>query len=544
MNARQWWVATAVVCTSMAMAGCGGGSNTAVTSDKHVILISVDGMHQSDLTGYVAAHPDSALAKLSARGISFTDAQTPVPSDSFPGLLAQVTGGTPKTTGVYYDDSYAHDLLAPGTTNCAGVKPGGVVAFTEDLDKDTSKIDGGQGLPNLPDGVLKMTSDPNTVIDQAKLPVNPTTCSPVTPGKYLKVNTVFSVIHEAGRRSAWSDKHPAYAILNGPGGLTIDDLFTPEIDSSPTGSADADSWADDNALTQRYDTYKVDAVVNEVGGKDHSGTTEAGVPALLGMNFQSVSTAEKLAKSGGQPGGYGPDGKTPGPVLASALTFVDTQIGRVIDTVDKADLTDSTTVIVSAKHGQAPMKPDTLTRVDDGAIIDAINTEWAKTHPDVTELIAHSVDDDAMIMWLADRSPEAASFVKNQIAATNGVGTDINGNPKPFTASGTDHIYAGSDAATFFGAAPGDQRVPDLYATTQPGTVFTSKTAKIAEHGGDTPADRNVPLIVSGPGITHASDTSAVSTAQIAPTILARLNLDPQKLQAVVAEHTAVLPGT
>jgi hypothetical protein len=156
----------------------------------------------------------------------------------------------------------------------------------------------------------------------------------------------------------------------------------------------------------------------------------------------------------------------------------------------------------------------------------------------------HSVDDDAMIMWLADRSPEAATFVKDRLAASTGVGTDINGNPKPFTASGTDRIYAGAEAATFFGAEAGDQRVPDIYATTQAGTVFTSKTAKIAEHGGVTPADRNVPLIVAGPGITHSTDNSAISTAQIAPTILARLDLDPQKLQAVVAEHTAVLPGT
>lgn len=544
VNTRKWWVTAVVVCTSTVMAGCGGGSNTATKPENHVVLVSVDGMHQADLVGYVAAHPDSALAKLSARGVSFSDAQTPVPSDSFPGLLAQVTGGTPKTTGVYYDDSYAHDLLPPGTTHCAGAKPGGAVSFTEELDKDTSKIDGGQGLPGLPDGVLKMTSDPTKVLDQAKLPVNPATCSPVMPGDYLKVNTVFSVIHDAGRRTAWSDKHPAYAILNGPGGSTIDDLFTPEIDSSPTGSADTDTWADDNALTQRYDTYKVDAVVNEVGGKDHSGVTDTGVPALLGMNFQSVSTAEKLTKSGGQPGGYGPDGQTPGPVLASALGFVDTQIGRMVNAVDKAGLTDSTTFIVSAKHGQAPMKPETLTRVDDGAIIDAINAEWAKTHPEVAELIVHSVDDDAMIMWLADRSPEAATFVKDRLAASTGVGTDINGNPKPFTASGTDRIYAGAEAATFFGAKAGDQRVPDVYATTQAGTVFTSKTAKIAEHGGVTPADRNVPLIVAGPGIAHAEDNSAVSTAQIAPTILARLDLDPQKLQAVVAEHTAVLPRT
>ncbi|MDT5112301.1 MAG: hypothetical protein QOE20_4191 [Mycobacterium sp.] len=539
-------MATAI-CMCVAAAGCAGGGTgsggSADASDKHVVLISVDGMHATDLAGFVTTHPQSALAKLAGRAANFTGAQTPVPSDSFPGLLAQVTGGTPKTTGVYYDDSYAHDLLAPGTTSCTGVKPGAAVSFTEELDKDTTKIDGGQGLSNLPDGVLQMTANPTEVIDQAKLPVDPTTCKAMTPGDYLKVNTVFSVLHEAGRATAWSDKHPAYAILNGPGATTIDDLFTPEVDSSPEGTKDSDTWTDDNALTQRYDAFKVDAVVNELGGKDHSGSHQGSVPALLGMNFQSVSTAEKLATSGGQAGGYGPDGQTPGPVLASALTFVDRQVGRIVDAIGKGGLADTTTVILSAKHGQSPMNPQTLTRIDDGAIVDGINAEWAKGHPETPTLIVHSVNDDAMIMWLADRSPEAAKFVADRLSAARGDGTDIDGKPKPFMASGTERVYAGADAATFFGAAPGDARVPDVYASTQPGTVYTSGT-KIAEHGGTTPADRNVPLLVAGPGITHHDDASAIGTAQIAPTILKRLDLDPQKLQAVVAEHTQALPGT
>lgn len=153
------------------------------------------------------------------------------------------------------------------------------------------------------------------------------------------------------------------------------------------------------------------------------------------------------------------------------------------------------------------------------------------------------VNDDAMIMWLADRSPAAAAFVKERLASGTGEGTDIAGNPKPFTASGTDKIYAGAESAAFFGSAPSDPRVPDLYATTQPGTVYTGGTSKIAEHGGVTAADRNVPLIVAGPGISHRFDAAEVTTTQIAPTILERLHLDPQMLQAVVAEHTAPLPG-
>jgi predicted AlkP superfamily pyrophosphatase or phosphodiesterase len=73
---------------------------------RHVLLISVDGLHGTDASRWMTAHPDSALAELAAHGVTYSDAHTPTPSDSFPGLVALVTGGSPKSTGVYYDDSY------------------------------------------------------------------------------------------------------------------------------------------------------------------------------------------------------------------------------------------------------------------------------------------------------------------------------------------------------------------------------------------------------------------------------------------------------
>jgi len=69
---------------------------------KHVLLISVDGMHALDLTNYVSSHPDSTLAQLSSHGVTFDNAATSQPSDSFPGLSALVTGGSPTTAGFWY----------------------------------------------------------------------------------------------------------------------------------------------------------------------------------------------------------------------------------------------------------------------------------------------------------------------------------------------------------------------------------------------------------------------------------------------------------
>jgi Type I phosphodiesterase / nucleotide pyrophosphatase len=84
----------------------------------HVLLLSVDGLHQQDLARYVQSHPNSTLAKLSHLGSAYTNASTSKPSDSFPGLLSMVTGGSPRSTGVFYDDSYDRNLSAPGS-NCA-----------------------------------------------------------------------------------------------------------------------------------------------------------------------------------------------------------------------------------------------------------------------------------------------------------------------------------------------------------------------------------------------------------------------------------------
>ena len=97
------------------------------TKTKHVLLISVDGMHQSDLNWYVANHPNSELARLATGGAEYTNAQTPDPSDSDPGGTGLMTGADPKTLGIYYDDEYSHGVFPPGTTNCSGPVPGGNV---------------------------------------------------------------------------------------------------------------------------------------------------------------------------------------------------------------------------------------------------------------------------------------------------------------------------------------------------------------------------------------------------------------------------------
>jgi arylsulfatase A-like enzyme len=512
----------------------------------HVLLISVDGLHETDLAWYVARHPDSALGKLVSHGVRYTNAQAPFPSDSFPGMVAQVTGGNPKTTGVYYDDTWNHALLPAGTTKCTGVAPGVEVTYFEQLDKNPLSLDAGQGLAGLPDSILNMTANPIDVIDPTQLPVDPATCKPVYPNQYLKVNTVFEVARAAGLRTAWSDKHPAYVILSGPSGTGVQDYFTPEINSS-VSVVDGPDFTKDNGATQFYDSFKVQAVINEINGFDHSGKHFVGTPAIFGMNFQTVSTAEKLPT-----GGYMADGVTPNGLLEGALNYINNQIAAMQAAIKHRDLQDSTTIILSAKHGQSPNTPSALTRINDGTIIDQLNAAWkAAGHSD--DLVAFAVNDDGWLMWTNDRSQAATDFARNFLLSYNGKGdksdgkakaTDIQGNPKAYTGAGLSTIYSGAAAAAFMGVPAGDPRVPDVIGIAEYGTVYTGGTGKIAEHGGDNPQDRDVALIVSGGEVPEGKVvTASVETTQIAPTILDLLGLNPQSLQAVKAEGTKVLPG-
>lgn len=524
-------------------AGARSSSDTDRPAAEHVLLLSVDGLHQSDLEWYVAHFPTSALAALVRGGTEYRNASTPFPSDSFPGMIAQVSGGNPRTAGVYYDDSYNRRLLPAGTTDCSGVVPGAEVALAENLDKDVTRIDAGQGLSGLPDSILHMTGHPLSVIDRSQLPVDPKTCRPVLPNQYLQTNTIFDVAYAHGMRTAWSDKHPACQILNGPNRLAIADEFTPEINSAAIGYPAGDDWTNDNAATQQYDGYKVHAVLNQIDGYDHSRSHRVGEPAIFGMNFQSVSTAQKLPTSNGRDGGYLPGGTVPGPVLRGALRFVDSSVGAMVSELYGTGHAHDTTIILSAKHGQSPTQPEALRRVDDGAIIDAINAGWTQSHPGAQPLVAFSVDDDLMLLWLSNRSSAATSYVKSYLLSHSAAANTIGGSATSVGSSGLRRVAAGAAAANLFGVAVPEPRHPDIIGLVQHGVVYTGKMSKIAEHGGNDAQDRHVPILVVGAGVARGMTVSgAVETTRIAPTILRLLGLDPHQLRSVRIEGTRALP--
>ena len=122
----------------------------------------------------------------------------------------------------------------------------------------------------------------------------------------------------------------------------MDDLYTPEIAANGT--------TDSVAKTETYDDLKVQAILNQIDGLDHTGANKVGAPALFGMNFQAVSVGQKLAGVG-----YGDLYATPTNGLADALAHTDQSIGKMLSKLQANGLTASTLVVITAKHGQTPV---------------------------------------------------------------------------------------------------------------------------------------------------------------------------------------------
>ncbi|WP_329741906.1 alkaline phosphatase family protein [Dyella sp. A6] len=485
-------IARAVVAASALCGGLSMAMPATAAPIRHVLLISVDGLHALDLRNYIRIHPDSNLAALAKGGIEYTRANTVVPADSFPGLLALVTGGTPAVTGVYYDNTWDRSL-APPTGPCSAV--GAHVLYNEKVDAP-----GGHG------------------IDASKLPRDPAHgCRPVYPWQYLRVNTVFNVVRAAGGYTAWADKHPAYAIVQGPSGNGVEDLYTPEIGLDGEGHPDTDAITASIARTETYDTGKMQAVIHEVDGYRHDGTTRAPVPTLFGLNLQSVNVAEKLA-------GYQDADGTPTPSLDAALTHVDNLIGQLMHALVKRHLDRDTLVIVTAKHGNGPIDPDQLRHVPSGWLR-AVIAAAAGGEP------AQLTTDRSALIWLHDQHM-TGTVARTLLADRKRLGIE--------------RVLWGRRLGLLFPSPKHDVRTPDLIVIPQPGVIYAKAGAtKRAEHGGFDMDDTHVALLVSGPMLPDPGRRldMPVSTTDVAPTMLAALGLNPDALQAVREQQTPLLPG-
>jgi len=498
---------------------------------KHVLLISIDGMHALDVANYVKNREGSALDELAEHGVTFSNARTPANSDSFPGLLALITGGSPRTHGLFYDYSYDRTIWAPDNKTCSG-QTGTQMIFDESIDKYVG-------------GVSQNTIDPNALpryIDSQGH------CSAFYPHKAVRTNTLFEVIkNDHAGRTAWADKHPAYDIVNGPSGTGVDDLYTPEI---------TNVGGYDNTLsivcTVKNDALKVTAILNEIKGLNHEGTKHVGVPTVFGMNFQAVSVAQKLGVDNdgggcaadtdptinGQAGGYTDGLGTPSKILQYGLDKTDAALWQFINALKNAGIYDQTLIIVTSKHGQSPINKAKLLKP--GHFADLVCTVSNCATTEGASIITNAgnncpegpcgwvQDDDIGLIWLPDQS-------KTKLVADY-----LNQNaPALFI----DEVMSGEELKLKFRDPLTDSRTPDIIVQPVYGTIYTGSTkTKIAEHGGFSFGDTNVGLIVSNPALGQKVVKTPVLTSQVAATILKALGIDPSELESVRKEGITVLP--
>jgi len=481
------------------------GLNSSAT--QHVLVLSVDGMHAIDLARYVQANPASSFAALVQNGVNYTTASCARPADSFPGMMAIATGGSPVSTGVYFDLSYDRSLWPPTITSGP---TGTIVVFNETVDLNANVLDGGGGL------------------NENLLPRDPARGGAIVyPHNYLRVNTIFEVIKAAGGRTAWSDKHIADEMIQGPSGNGVDDLYLLEINASNIYGVSTTKSLD---LTKSFDDMKVEGILNQINGLDYTGSASNGVPTIFGMNFQAVSVAQRLKTNktitgstatgtNAGPGGYLDGTATPSALLVDALNHTDYSIGLMMEALQGNGLLDSTVIILTAKHGQGPIDPTKLATVDPTNIIGRID-------PAITHVLLLS-GDNVPLVWLQDQSKTAAA-----INALLPYQTSLN----------VQDFWAGEILKLHFPDPLIDSRTPDFFALTKPGTIYTTSKSKIAEHGGFSDQDLNVPIVIFNPQLSPETITTPVQTTQIAPTILTLFGLNPLSLQAVQIEKTKVLP--
>jgi hypothetical protein len=317
-----------------------------------VLLLSVDGLHAIDLANWAAIHPHSILGELSARGVTYTNAHTPM-ADTAAGLLAPATGGTPISTGIVSSDGYDHALSPPGSS--CKIK-GAVLALDASFRADGS-------------------------FDVTKAPLDPRNdCTPLWPHNLLRVNTIFEVVREKIGPTAWAGESSATTdLLRGPSGKGLSDACGFEKSAPDAG-----------------DEARVTAVLHWIDGKDCLGNADAPVPVLFGMSFASLAAAQTTTGMG-----YVDAASTPSAGLAERFAFVDAAIGRMTQELKTKHLYDSTWIFVTAPYGQSPIDQRRrrlipVARVR--AVVDAVKRDLA----------AHISGGDTAMIWLRDSTKTAA----------------------------------------------------------------------------------------------------------------------------------------
>lgn len=232
--------------------------------------------------------------------------------------------------------------------------------------------------------------------------------------------------------------------------------------------------------------------------------------------------------------------------MRSQIEFVDGAIGQMVAALSSQDLLRSTTIIITAKHGQSPIDPNRFFPIPGHSGLNGMPPSQilASLLPAAETTGLGPTEDDISQLWLNNSNDTLAAVATLET-------------PSNAKAAGIGQIFYGKSLETMFNApgvptvpgpcchlrAGGDPRTPDIIVAPNVGVVYAGSTKKQSEHGGFAHDDTNVMLLVSNPRMAEKAVSSFVETSQVAPTILKLLGLDPDALEAVRKEGTPVLPG-
>ena len=337
-----------------------------------------------------------------------------------------------------------------------------------------------------------------------------------------------------------------------PGPWTI--TIAPEINSIPVGLpginaegvdcgtlpdqtavSSSNAWTDSFQNIQCYDQLKVNSILNEIDGQDHSGKFPRPRPNLFGMNFQAVSVGQKLIEKSLTPtvtGGYQDAIGTPTAALLDRdpiRGYRDRRDGcgpegqwHLLDSLSSSSPPSTgkapsipRAIWASELHGH-PITTSPATILDNAGCLPSSESPSNPTGIGPTE-------DDISLVWLnsACTTDERSCHAPHAVSATTNI--------RPESArSSPDRLLT-----TFFnkpGLPPdGDPRTPDIVITPDIGVTYSGSGKKLAEHGGFSRDDTNVIMLVSNPSFDPKTVSGPVETMQVAPTVLKRARTRPRR---------------
>ena len=247
-------------------------------------------MHQQDLDRCVAHGTCPNIAELAEHGVIYTKAFTPGLSDSVPGLAALVTGGSPLSTGLFYDDVYDRTLY-PGTDPTCSTTPGVEVFLQEQVGVDN--LNGGALLHLDGGGASTRNRFRAARLALIAFPYTPTILSRQTrslksSSRILGDHTRLGPTSMPGGPTGSTDRRVwAWMTLLAPRSI-------PSIRHRQPGGDYTQSFSGNTATdpaylhTETFDNIHLKNVLSQINGMDSTGTNLAPVPTIFGTNFQTL----------------------------------------------------------------------------------------------------------------------------------------------------------------------------------------------------------------------------------------------------------------